>query len=54
MLGLNFCDFDNFRLLDLSLMCHEALISLFAYLHELNLAVATLTHLKISKEHLCN
>jgi len=54
MLGLNFFDFDNFLFLDLSLRCHEALSNLFPHLHELNLAVAALTHLKISKEHLCN
>jgi len=40
--------------LDLSLRCHEPLINLFPHLHELNLAAAALTHLKISKEHLCN
>jgi len=54
MLGLDFCAFDNFLFLDLSLRCHEALINLFSHLHELNLAVAALTHLKISKEHLWN
>jgi len=27
MLGLNFCTFDNFLFLDLSLRCHEALIN---------------------------
>jgi len=54
MVGLDFCDFDNFLLLDLSLRCHEALINLFSHLHELNLAATTLTHIKISKEHLCN
>jgi len=54
MLGLNFWAFDNFLFLDLSLRCHEALINLFPHLHELNLAAVALTHLKISKEHLCN
>jgi len=54
MLGLDFCAFDNFLFLDLSLRCHEALINLFSHLHELNLAVVALTRLKISKEHLCN
>jgi len=54
MLGLDFCAFDNFYSLDLSLRCHEALINLFPHLHELNLAAAALTHIKISKEHLCN
>jgi len=54
MLDLNFYAFNNFLFLDLSLRCHEALINLFPHLHELNLATAALTHLKISKEHLCN
>jgi len=40
--------------LALSLRCYEALINLFPYLHELNLAATELTHLKISKEYLCN
>jgi len=31
-------------------MCHEVLIKLFSHLHELNLAAAALTHLKISKK----
>ena len=52
MLCLDFYAFDNFLFLDLSLRCHEALINLFPHLHELNLAAVT--HLKISKEHLCN
>jgi len=52
MLGLDFCDFANFLFLDVSLRCHEALSNLFPHLHELNLAAAALTHLKISKEHL--
>jgi len=50
MLDLDFCDFDNFLLLDLSLRCYETLRNLFPHLHELNLAAAALTHLKISKE----
>jgi len=54
MFGLDFCDFYDFLFLDLSLRCHEALSNLFPHLHELNLATAALTHLKISKEHLCN
>ena len=54
MLGLNFCDFDNFFFWHLSLRCHEVLINLFSHLYKLNLAVAVLTHLKISKVHLCN
>jgi len=54
MLGLDFCDFANFLFFDLSLRCHEALSNLFSHLHELKLATATLTHLKRSKEHLCN
>ena len=54
MLDLNFCDFDNFLFLDLSLRCHEALSNLFPHLHELNLVVVALTHLKISKKHLYN
>jgi len=54
MLGLDFCAFDNFLFLDLSLRCHEALINLFPHLHELNLVATALTHLKISKEYLCN
>jgi len=54
MLGFDFCAFDNFLFLDLSLRCHEALINLFPHLYELNLAAAALTHLKISKEPLCN
>jgi len=54
MLGLDFSDFDNFLCLDLSLKCHEALSKLFPQSHELNLAAAALTHLKIFKEHLCN
>jgi len=54
MLGLDFFDFDNFLFLDLSLRCHEALRNLFPHLHELNLAAAAPTHLKISKENLCN
>jgi len=54
MFGLNFCDFDNFLLLDLSLSCHETLINLFPHIYELNLAAAALTHLKISKENLYN
>jgi len=52
MLGLDFCAFDNFLFLDLSLRCHEALINLFPHLHDL--AATALTHIKISKEHLCN
>jgi len=54
MLGLNFCALDTFLFLDLSLRFHETLINLFPHLHELNLAAAALTHLKISKEKLCN
>jgi len=54
MLDLDFCDFDNFLFLDLSLRCHEALINLFSQLHELNLTTNALTHLKIFKEYLCN
>jgi len=54
MLDLNFCDFDNFLFLNLSLMCHEALINLFPHFHELNLVAAALIHLKISKENLCD
>jgi len=54
MLGLDFYDFDNFLFFDLSIGCDEALNNLFSYLYELNLAAAALTHLKISKEHLCN
>jgi len=54
MVGLDFCDFDNFLFLNLSLRCHEALIILFPHLHELNLVAAALIQLKISKEHLCN
>jgi len=54
MLGLDFCDFDNFLFFDLSLRCREALVNLFPHLHELDLAATALTHLKISKEHLCN
>jgi len=42
MLGLDFCDFDNFLFLDLSLRCHETLIKLFSHLHELNLAATAL------------
>ena len=54
MFGLDFCDFDNFLFLDLSLRCHKALSNLFSHLHEFNLVVAALTHLKISKKKLCN
>jgi len=54
MLGLEFCDFDNFVFSDLSITCHEALINLFPHLYTLNIVAATLTNLKISKEHLCN
>jgi len=54
MLGLDFCAFDNFLFLDLSLRSYEALINLFPHLHELNLAAAALTQLKISKKHLYN
>jgi len=54
MLDLDFCNFDNFLFLDLSLRCREALSNLFPHIHELNLAAVALTHLKISKEHLCN
>jgi len=54
MLDLDFYDFDNFLLLDLSLRCHEALSNLFSHLYELNLVAAARTHVKISKEHLCN
>jgi len=43
MLGLNFCDFDNFLFLDLSLGCHEALSNLFPHLHEFNFAATALT-----------
>jgi len=50
LLGLDFCEFDNFLFLDLSLTCHEALINLFPHLHELNLAATAVTHLKISKK----
>jgi len=42
MLGLDFCAFDNFLFLALSLRCHEALINLFPHLHELNLATTAL------------
>jgi len=49
MFGLDFCDFDNFLFLDLSLRCPKALINLFSHLHVLNLIVTPLTHLKISK-----
>jgi len=54
MLSLDFCDFDNFLFLDLSLRWHEALSNLFPHLNELNLVATALTHFKISKEHLCN
>ena len=54
LLGLDFCEFDNFLFLDLSLRCHETLINLFPHLIELNLAATALTDLKISKKYLCN
>jgi len=55
MIGLYFCDFDNFLFLDLYLRCHEALIKLFSHVHEVNLIATAVTHLKISqKKHLCN
>jgi len=54
MLGLDFCDFDNFLFLDLSLRCHEALRNLFPHLYEFNLATTALTHVKISKNKLCS
>jgi len=55
LFGLDFCEFDNFVVLDLSLRCHEALINLFPPLYDLNLAATILTHLKISKKkHSCN
>jgi len=55
MLGLDFCDFDNFLFLVLSLKCHEALSNLFPHLHELNLAIVALIHLNkpnYKKSHL--
>jgi len=48
MLGLDFCDFDNFLFSGLSFWCHEALINLSPHLDELNLAATSLTHLKMS------
>jgi len=42
MLVLDFCDFDNFLLLDLSLRSHEALSNLFPHLHKLILAATAL------------
>jgi len=46
--------FVTFIIFDLFLRCCEALSNLFSHFHEFNLAATILTHLKISKEHLCN